>query len=612
MSKQSYIYDQVTSCGVRNKAINNVNTSSDMCMFSEPLFYVSGATKVPYSIESCNLSGTDFDNQITKTFSDCFSTAMTLSSCFCGMTWSNEFYNNSDLIYSAEVLTSILTSNTLTQGVYVNSICTDLNNLGYAYSISGSSIINLSKPYGINNLELNLCLDITYNSACTTSACGKCLSACTFSYPYLTSASTGVYFFNQTGSTFGLSFIFTGNTTSFSSNTTFKYSIFKYDPNIGGFGTPAIYNSNEIEYSTISATSSVTITISSSTLNLDGDYLIKGYFIYDACTDILNRLGVKIDTSQFNNGNQYILYNEDTDYYFVAITSAATPTIIGGLTNTANGRLFGFSMFPVSNGQTGMTFTVNFIDDPIVALNGLVLAKNFDYVISGHSVTFISGLMTTDVITMIGSVGSSTYGIHNDLITITNPITSGVTGGEGNNSVYYNTTTGKYEVYTLLTPSNGNQIIITLNGVVLAPNIDYYQSISNSKRFILEGVVMVGDVINLYYLPTTNIVGNIYANTFGINWSISIVPQAVNGQFVVEVSTGNTFTTLLTSATTSYQIGVSNYNAIVTLSGTNGQTIYYRVKNIKDYRNITGDIIESIAYSETIPIIIASNALNSY
>jgi hypothetical protein len=66
---------------------------------------------------------------------------------------------------------------------------------------------------------------------------------------------------------------------------------------------------------------------------------------------------------------------------------------------------------------------------------------------------------------------------------------------------YYNTTTGKYEIYTDTTPLEGNSVM--LNGVTLANGGDYYQSISNPKRIILEGDLLIEDIITIVYYPTT-------------------------------------------------------------------------------------------------------------
>lgn len=434
-------------------------------------------------------------------------------------------------------------------------------------------------------------------------------------YPYLNSGSTGVYLFSSTASVINFDFIFTGNMNSFdvisSGDTAFKYSIYKLDDTIDEFNAPSIYDSPEFVYSAVSATSSITISVSSTTLNLDGEYIFKGNFVHNACTDILRRLGVRDDTANYLSGSIYSLYDPDFDYYFIGITSAMTPIFNNAVNPQNMGDLAGYTLFPIADGQTSLTYNIVFNGDPIVTLNGLVLSKNYDYVLTASTIVFASSLVLSDVITMIGSVGASDTTIKNDLIIINNPISEGPTGGQGSNSVYFNSTTGKFEVYTSINPTTSN-LIITLNGVVLAPNIDYYQSTSYIRRFILDGNLVVGDVINIYYLPYTNVVGDIYTNLVSIRWEVPIVPQKVNGFFTLELSTGSTFSNLLTSATTLYQIGVGVYQASVSLTGSAGTILYYRVKNNKNYETLTGDIIATEAYSETIPITIATNTLLSY
>jgi len=195
---------------------------------------------------------------------------------------------------------------------------------------------------------------------------------------------------------------------------------------------------------------------------------------------------------------------------------------------------------------------------------------------------------------------------------VTSPVVSGVTNGEGSNTSYFNTTTGKYEIYTSLTPAQNGSILVMINGATLANGADYYQSISNPKRIILEGDIQVGDVISIVYFPSTNVVNGIITNNPSVSWYITTPPQLVNGLFTLEVSTGSSFTTLLSSGTTDYIVGTTLYYNSFVVTGTIGQKLYYRVKNEKNYVTICGDLVNSIAYSETIPLTIQSNSINSY
>jgi len=178
--------------------------------------------------------------------------------------------------------------------------------------------------------------------------------------------------------------------------------------------------------------------------------------------------------------------------------------------------------------------------------------------------------------------------------------------------VYYNTTKGKYEIYASVTPSNGNDIVVNLNGVTLANNIDYYISTSNPKRIILDGNLVVGDILNLYYISNSDVQGNIDTTSINIGWSIETPPQSVNGEFIVEIADDENFSNIIVTGQTDYLIGSTNYIKTLNLVGSAGDVQYYRVKNIKKYEDICNNLIETDAYSEIINITIQTNAINSY
>jgi len=111
----------------------------------------------------------------------------------------------------------------------------------------------------------------------------------------------------STATTIPLTFNFTANTSSFTANSaTFKFEIYKYDSSVSGFTLPPVYKSDPIEYPTFSATNYTLQTILVSNLNLDGDYLIKGYYEYPICTEFLNKLGKTVDTLTYRSGKTNI------------------------------------------------------------------------------------------------------------------------------------------------------------------------------------------------------------------------------------------------------------------------------------------------------------------
>jgi hypothetical protein len=219
--------------------------------------------------------------------------------------------------------------------------------------------------------------------------------------------------------------------------------------------------------------------------------------------------------------------------------------------------------------------------------------------------------VSDDIITVIYTT-SGGNNLMGDNINVNSPIVSGVTNNEWSNNPYFDTSTGKYEIFTTVTPSEGGSIIVMINGATLANGVDYYQSITNPKRIILEGNLLISDIITIMYFPKTNVINGLNTNEPTIIWNISNPPQLVNGVFTLEVSTGKTFTNFFSTGDTNYVIGQTVYSDSFIASGNVGTTLYYRVKNEKQYETICGDIISSIAYSETIPLVIQTNAINSY
>lgn len=422
----------------------------------------------------------------------------------------------------------------------------------------------------------------------------------------------GTYVISASTQTIPLTFQFTANTSSFvDTNANFNFQIYKYDQSLNGFATIPVYKSEILSYSAFSATNETTQYVPTSGLTMDGDYLIKGYYQFSACTDFMKRLGKGIDTVNYISGSEYGIYDKSLDYYFVSIRQAEKPTFTNNTSNsTLTNRLIQTTLLPPA-GIKEVVIPSNVLGDFVMTLNGLVLANNLDYTFSGSIVSLSGETYTDDIITFIytSDGGNNLIG---DNIDISAPIVSGVTDAEGSNLVYFNTSTQKYEIYTSVPPSQGNVVVVMLNGITLANGIDYYQSISNSKRIILEGSLLVGDIITMVYFPAINTVNGLNTSTPVVTWTVTTPPDKVNGFFSLEVSTGNTFTSFYYSGKTDYFVGSTYYADNFTASGTVGTKLYYRVKNEKNYETLCGNYITTIAYSEVIPIVIQTNSINSY
>ena len=88
----------------------------------------------------------------------------------------------------------------------------------------------------------------------------------------------------------------------------------------------------------------------------------------------------------------------------------------------------------------------------------------------------------------------------NEVITATSPIASGPTDGQGSNSLYYNTTTSKYELFINTLPAIGAYLVIKLNGTLLTTGTDYTRSTTELNKIILDTsiTVTVGDIIEIH------------------------------------------------------------------------------------------------------------------
>lgn len=425
------------------------------------------------------------------------------------------------------------------------------------------------------------------------------------------SASTSNYLVSS-ATTIPISFIFTGNLETFTAtNATFKFEIYKFNKNAGFFTQPSVYKSDKYEYSSFSGTNEIYKEIPVKDLKLDGDYLIKGFYEFDVCTDFLKNLGKVVDTTVFLTGYEYGIYNKNLDFYFTAFSSADKPFLLTNSSTTpSSGSLFQQVILP-DRDQTQIAITGAYNGDFILTLNGLVLSPPYDYTFTGNVITLAQPTVSGDIISIIYTTSNNNV-LNSDYYNVSAPIISGSSGSEGSNNIFFNTTHSKYEVYMSIEPINGNNLIVMLNGVTLSNGLDYYQSISNNKRIILNGDLSFGDIVTVVYFPTTSTINGIFTPNPYVTWMINKPPQSNNGIFTLELSQDVNFSSLVSSSSQNYVIGQTIYSDLLTLSGSVGTTLYYRVKNDKIFENLCGETIIDSVYSDTIPIIIQTNAINSY
>lgn len=399
----------------------------------------------------------------------------------------------------------------------------------------------------------------------------------------------------------------------------FKFEIFSFNYSLNVFNRQPIYVSDNIDWSTLHPTKKYNTSIKLSELNGYGDFLIKGYYIFDNCTKHAKLINLKV-TNKSTIGAEFGIYNNNRDYHFTAFNEAETPIISGGENDeTIFGTLSTMSKL-LKGGETELKIPEH-NGDIIIGLNGSILAKGLDYEINDLGLN--GGLMLKlygetykeDVLTFIYTNSNSSHinNLQKKDLEISSPIISGATDMEGDNLVYFNTTTNKYEIFINELGDGSDDYVITLNGMALAKNIDYYKSISNPKRIILEGVIIPNDIITVWYNSKNQSQGDVFGDSITISWDINNkLMSNENGVFTIELSYNKDFTTIDSTTSVSANKFDTNYFSKVDLIGSLGDTIYYRVKYDKIFTNLCGKDIITTKYSDVVEINIQSNLINSY
>lgn len=627
MSYQDRIYRQSGICAQKNSTVNVARTSSDLKIYEIPMYTMTTADKIVQNTLYFDLSGISYNDIFTAT-TNCFTTNLLSGSCYNSISWYTNIYANDELVISDEFFISTGFTGDIPVTIdFSGSVVNSLTKLGYNYSFTGTSF-SLTHP--INHISIDIATKINILDQCplTGSSIGSIFTgSCEYNenifdldFSGLTVNSDNVYTIStETGVT--MDFIFTANTNQFynETNTRFKFEVYKYNTNLKGFTDYSVFKSRLIDWTVLSATSATTYSVPVDNLLIDGDYLIKGYYELNNPNEFALLRNVIIDTSEIKTGTKYGIYDEYNDFHFIAIQKPAKPIIKQGKATNLAVNALTVNSFELTKGQTIVTLPSS-NGDYIISLNGLVLAVEYDYVLTGVTsndvdVTAIQlndEAKEGDIMTIAFSNSSGGNNLKVDIYDIQSSIVSGTTDNQGSNKIYYNTTTNKYELYTTLTPLSSNDVAITLNGALLANNIDYYQSSSNQKRLILEGQLLVGDIINVYYNTETEVQGDITITKPTIEWSISNIPNSTNGTFTIELATDEAFTNIVNSVDTKHIEGVSDYSNAITLVGGYGTNLYYRIKNEKKYTSFTNDVILVTEYSDIIPITVKTNATNNY
>lgn len=619
--------NDVGCCG--NNGWLKPNVYSDFSVFEAPIYNYSGTTNITCQFESLDLT-INYSSLYHSVLVSCPNAA----DCSAEIDWIFSVAEDSVLVYTSTTITTIqLTGETISDTILQNAANEAFDALGYEYLSFGNQYF-IEKPTSATTLTIGLCFDIRLLSGGTCPG-GRCSYHCyaidSVTYNSINSGSTGVYILTDTALDIPLTIEFSAQTIpqfSGDTNLNFHFDIYKYNSPRRKFIKSKVFTSETLLWNNpiTQAITSHTETINSSVIGGEGEYSVRASYSYDVDTQFRKLSGDKLSSSRTET--QYGLYEPNVDGYFIVVRHADEPKFRVGSASDPSFTSFRVSSILITSGNTGTTYNLGsgISGDLIVDLNGISLSVNGDYTISGVTdiqlgsmtgknyavITLATPTVSGDVLTFAYSSSSDIKTLKMDSVVISTPIVSGATNGQGSNVIYYNTDTNKYEAYTSITPIDGSDVYITLNGYTLANRIDYYRSTSNSKRVIFEGLILVGDTLNMSYHPRTVITDELYSKTHNITWYINNRPIENNGEFILQVSDDDNFTSITYSAATNYVIGVDTYTLTAEFSGNVNDMKYYRVINNKNYVTICGDVISTSAVSEVIPTQIMVASINNY
>jgi hypothetical protein len=143
-------------------------------------------------------------------------------------------------------------------------------------------------------------------------------------------------------------------------------------------------------------------------------------------------------------------------------------------------------------------------------------------------------------------------------------------------------------------------------------------SSSDSRRIILYITPTVNQIFTVLYISTLPPVLNVFGNPISVSFSVNPIPQKNNGYFNLEFYdySDTSLSTILFSGTTNFLENESLYSIstnVPTTSGyTAGQKFWYRVKSVKNYELLNGDIITTINNSDTFECLLNNNGIYNY
>jgi hypothetical protein len=354
---------------------------------------------------------------------------------------------------------------------------------------------------------------------------------------------------------------------------------------------------------------------------VDNTYRVRSWDVFTSKC-MTDEFGMTGTTGTTIDNSLYI--DTDNDCYFATVTNPPKPSLDHIPANFFEGIQFINETINIVENQNQFLLNSKPLGNAIVlTVNGLTVSGE-DYTIDTidtRLITIVTGITmeSTDVLSASYNTSSSSdiseVNVRLEIFSVTGVttgVTSSFTATTYENIVNYNSVNNRTEIYLKDKIDQSVQPRLTVNGVTLSYNVDFFKSnIVDNKLILNEGsVIEVGDVISVYYyysgLNNPGDLGKIRTNTPTIKWSEeqNIMKTILsNGIFTLEVTNRNdpTFSNILKTGTTLYNNSVTSYTLDVEpITTTSIKDYIYRIKFVKNFvASNPNNIYTTESYSDT-------------
>jgi hypothetical protein len=456
--------------------------------------------------------------------------------------------------------------------------------------------IGLDNVYNLNP-EINFCSEIFINPSFYMSGTSKLFTGSTTNLTGCTSGTTEIYNLDYT-SDFNIYFNITGDTSFTAYTGSFCYKIFT-DNNFGSVSSGILNNGSELFNYCISFSSITSTTITKQFLDSDlvdnwGQYLIRPYYTFYS-KNCSNKTYNTWDYITQTNG-----FNNNTDYLFTTVINPPKPNLQPpSEPEKANYTLVTDKLYydgiSGQRGSQAINNTLNYFlltsvpsnGQILLILNGIQLTQDYDFrlLIQGFGQPPIVEVLNneikpTDWLFATYTSGQppswvNNLGIYFIDTVVVDSITNVTTPNyrtPGDNTINYNTVNNKYEFFTSLPIDSSYSTIVSVNGVKLAENYQYFLSDSFDGRIIFElsnTEFKIGDVISVLAVSKSkgqdgNNYGSLKETQFNVIWSVppSFTNNNVTGRFIIRAYDNDT-NVLTNQSYIDFIDGQSNYNYLI-------------------------------------------------